>query len=536
MGNSIYRFNIPKGLAILWHLLLFIPLMVSGAVYLPLNADIVGARQILSEDFMFISLSMLIGFGAASCLWIRIVTVRRHRMVWLVGLGLLMLLTFLSMKTDNPWLLAFYNVLLGGIRMTLHITNLAALARTAGNIEMRVMLGPKSDGRTTAAWDAASMGKSMIIPMIVMLMMTLAQIGQWIVASFAETHPWNESYLLVMAILGVAMLLISIVEKHRGWDEPDESATPIDDTPSALDGRCPYLSLKYFGALTATCITWASFSYVFIYGKTLDWFNSPRIIIASILFVVFLLLSYLVDRGKPVNERYFNIEVLRYPSIWFAAVLLVIAMMLNSTSTLSNVLANIGLSMDTYTNNMLSNWSILGYVIGGITCFVLRRKGVHFRWIVCGCLLVYVWSLCFTYNQVQLQARYEDMLLLTIVRNAVVIAFSGALIGYGLQRLPMRLFSSWILIVMLTRVVIASAVGSAYFGVGLQHYQRQFIYSLAEESNNGMMVTIQSMLLSVKHLSGQLIWFCLALAIIVVIVPWPKRKLKPHEIPDEISV
>ena len=532
MENSIYRFKMPKVMAVVYHLLLFIPLMMSGSVYLALNDDMVGARQIWSEDFMFISMCMLIGFGAVACLWMRIVTVRRHRMVWLVGLSLLMVLTFLSMNTDSVWLLALYSMLLGGVRMTMHITNLAALARTAG-VEMRVMLGPKGDGRTTAQWDAGTMGKSMIIPIIIALLMTLAQVGQWIIAAFAESHPWREAYLLVMAIMGVTMLAVSIVERQRGWDEADESATPVINTPSAPDGRCPYLSLKYLGPLTATCLTWASFCYVLLYGKTLDWYHSPQIWTASAFFITGLALCFLIDHGKHQEDRYFLPEVFKYPSTWLAAILMVVSMVLNSSSMLSTVLAGIGLRMDTYTSNMLGNWCIPGYIIGAITCVLLRKKGVHFRWIAVASLLIYVWLMWFTYNQVQPLARYEDMRLLVIVRNAAVVMFSGCLIAYGMQRLPMRLFPSWILIVMITRVIIAPSVGAAWFGAGLQHYHREFIYSLAAGSDNAMTVTIQSMLLAVKHLSGQLIWFCLAAAVILAVIPWPKRQLKPEEIPDE---
>ena len=535
MENSIYRFKMPKALAVIYHLLLFIPLMMSGSVYLALNEDMVGARQIWSEDFMFISLCMLIGFGSVACLWMRIVTVRRHRLVWLVGLSLLMLLTFLSMKSDDVWQLALYSMLLGGVRMTMHITNLAATARVAG-VEMRVMLGPKGDGRTTAQWDAGSLGKSMIVPMIIAVLMTLAQVGQWIIAAFAQSHPWRDAYLLVMTILAIAMLLVGIVEGHRGRDEEDESATPILNTPSAPDGCCPYFALKYLAPLTSTCLTWASFCYVFLYGKTLDWYHSPQIWIATMLFFAGLVMCLLVDRGKPLEDRYFILEVFKYPSSWLAAVLMVVSMVLSSSSTLTSVLAGIGLNMDTYTNNMLGNWCIPGYFIGGITCLVLRKKGVHYRWIAVTSLLIYAWIMWFTYNQAQPMARYEDMRLLTIVRNAAVVMFSGCLIAYGMQRLPMRLFPSWILIVMITRVIIAPSVGAALFGSGLQHYQMEFIHSLAAKSDNVMTVFSNSMQLSVKYMSGQLIWFCLALAVVLAIIPWPKRKLKPEEIPDEGTV
>lgn len=534
--NQIYRFNMPKGLAVLWHISLMVPMMMAGSVYAVSTEDIVGSMQIWSEDFMFISLSALVGFAAVSAQWHRIVCVRRHRAVWLAGLSVMMMLTFLSMHTRNVWLLAFYNVIIGGTRMTMHITNISALARKVKGLELRIFLGPKGDGTSTATWDANSAFKATFIPLILALIMSIVQVAQWLLALFAATHPWQQLYPLTIAIFAAAMLLLVVIEKHRDWSDPDESASPLDDAPSTPDGRCPYLSLKFLGSLTATCITWEAFIFFFIYGKTLDWFHSQSIVLAAVLFVVFFALNIIIDNGKPDSERYFRRETLRYPSLWLSAVLLVIAMTLNSSSALTNIVAAIGLSMDTYVSNMLSNWNIAGYLLGGITCVVMRRLGIHFRWTTAFCLLAYAWLMWFTYNQVQMQARYDDLRMLTIVRSALMVLLSANLIGYALWRMPLRLFPSWIHIVMVTRAVMASAIGYAYFGAGLQHYQREFTYSLAAATSSPLTVTLQSIILSVKHLSGQLLWFCLILTVIVILIPWPQRQLKPEEIPDETSV
>lgn len=63
-------------------------------------------------------------------------------------------------------------------------------------------------------------------------------------------------------------------------------------------------------------------------------------------------------------------------NIRLATVLYCLAMVLNTSSSLTNAIASIGLSLDTYLNNMLANWAPLGYLIGAVTIIVLRSKGV----------------------------------------------------------------------------------------------------------------------------------------------------------------
>ena len=69
----------------------------------------------------------------------------------------------------------------------------------------------------------------------------------------------------------------------------------------------------------------------------------------------------------------------------------------------------------------------------------------------------------------------------------------------------------------------------------MQHYQQQFIHSLSAMSDNLRMVNLQAMLLAVKEMAGWTLWICLAIVAILLIIPWPKRRLKPAEIPEDFN-
>ncbi|MCR4959697.1 MAG: hypothetical protein K6B13_14015, partial [Prevotella sp.] len=77
---------------------------------------------------------------------------------------------------------------------------------------------------------------------------------------------------------------------------------------------------------------------------------------------------------------------------------------------------------------------------------------------------------------------------------------------------------------------------AAIYGAGMQHYQQQFIHSLSAMSDNLRMVNLQAMLLAVKEMAGWTLLVCLAIVLVLLIIPWPKRHLKPAEIPEDFLI
>ncbi len=534
MDNTIYRSWVPKWLAIIWHIILFVPLMSLGSVYSACSGDTIGSLQIWSEDFTFASLCAMIGIGVMAPFFYKIACIRRHRMMFLLGFGALFVLSAASSRASDPLLLGLLSLVMGAVRFVLIVANFAAFARLLLGVDFRHMLGPQGDARSTREWDDTEQKKSMMIPIANIFFMSVGQLGTWVTAYYAYRYHWQDVYRLEMLILLALMLVCIVLEKHRGWYDRDESAVSDDNEPLIPDGRCPF-SLKYLGNITAAGIAWCAAAFVMVYGKTLDWFHSPRIHAAIAIFFVFLFANMLIDKDKREDERYFRYEIWRYRNVRLATVIYCLAMVLNTSSSLTNAVASIGLSLDTYLNNMIANWAPLGYLIGALTIIILRKKGVPYKWVFALGFAIFGWTMWFTYNQVQLQARYEDIRMLSIVRNAGMFILYCICMVYAYQRLPYRLMPSWIHIMLISRSVMGPAIGAAIYGTGLQFYQQQFIQSLSAMSDNLRMVGAQAMLLAVKQMAGWTLWTCLAIVIILLIIPWPKRRLKPAEVPDDLT-
>lgn len=546
--NSVFRSWVPKWISIPLLLILFMPVMTCGAMYSSVSADTIGTLQLWSEDFTFCALCGMIGTGAAAPFFYKVSCVRRHRLMFLMGFGLWILMGEVCLHTDNIWLLCFCNIVFGALRLLLMAVNFATFARLLLKRDFRYMLGPEGDGRTTEQWDEVEKGKSAMVPFANFYFMSIATLGIWLGSWFADWHLWSEVPRLWNALLALLMLLIVLLEKPRGWDDLDESAMSTDDRPMIPDGRCPFLPWKLDGGLkflpdfTGICMLLGGLAYIFVYGKTLDWFDSPYIWFALGVFLFGVLAFMGITLERKEEDRFFRMELFRYRNVWIAILVYTLANILNTSSALTNVMTAVGLQLDTFTQNQLTNWGPLGYLMGCITVVVLRMKfNVSYKWVMILGFAIFGYTMWWTYHSVQFQTTYNDMVLITIIRNwGHFILYSICMI-YAYQRLPYRLMPTWICLMLGGRSILGPAIGASLYGCGLQYFQIEHLNNLTATLSPDMlwhsslkMVSLQSMLLAVKGMAGYTLWaILLTMAILLFVIPWRKRQLRPEEIPDE---
>lgn len=547
-ANPVFHAWVPKWISIVLLLILFMPIMTCGSMYSSVSADTIGTLQLWSEDFTFCALCGMIGTGAAAPFFYKVSCIRRHRLMFLMGFALWIVLGEICLHTDNIYLLCLCNIIFGALRLLLMAVNFATFARLLLKRDFRYMLGPEGDGRTTQQWDETERGKSAMVPFANFYFMSIATLGIWISSWFADWHLWSEVPRLWNAILALLMLLIFILEKPRGWQDLDESAMSPNDTPMIPDGRCPFLpwkmkgGLKYLPDFTAICMTLGGAAYILVYGKTLDWFSSSYTWLALGIFILGIIAFIGITLERKEEDRYFRMELFQYKNVWIAIIIYTLANILNTSSALTNVMTAVGLHLDTLTQNQLTNWGPLGYFIGCITVVVLRMKfNVDYKWVMALGFAIFGYTMWWTYNSVQLQTAYNDMVFITVVRNwGHFILYSICMI-YAYQRLPYRLMPTWICLMLGGRSILGPAIGATLYGCGMQQLQLQHLSNLTGTLapdipwNMGLKVsTLQSMLLSVKELSGYTLWaIIIMIVILLVFIPWKKRELKPLEIIDE---
>ena len=547
--NRVFRQWVPKWVSVPLLLILFMPIMTCGAMYSSVSADTIGTLQLWSEDFTFCSLCGMIGTGAAAPLFYKVSYVRQHRSMFLWGFGLWIVLGEVCMHTEDIKLLCLSNIVFGALRLWLMAVNFATFARLVLKRDFRYMLGPKGDGRTTAQWDEVEMGKSAMVPFANLYFMSIAVLGIWLSSWFADWHLWSEVPRLWNAVLAVLMILIAVLEKPREWSGVSESAMSPDDAPVVPDGHCPFRpwrldgGLKYLPDFVSICMILGGLAYIFVYGKTLDWFDSPYIWTALGVFALGVLAFTGITLERKEEDRYFRMELFKYRNVWVAIIVYTLANILNTSSALTNVMTAVGLQLDTFTQNQLTNWGPLGYLIGCITVGVFRMKfKVSYKWVMALGFAIFGYTMWWTYNSVQMQTTYSDMVFITVIRNwGHFILYSICMI-YAYQRLPYRLMPTWICLMLAGRSVLGPAMGASLYGCGMQYFQLQHLNNLTTTLSPDIawpmglkMASLQSMLLAVKGMAGYTLWAVIAMiAILLFVVPWKKRQLRPEEIPDEV--
>lgn len=546
--NSVFRSRIPKCISVPFLLILFMPIMTCGALYSSVSADTIGTLQLWSEDFTFCALCGMIGTGAAAPLFYKVSCIRRHRLMFFMGFSLWILLGEICRNTDNIILLCLCNIIFGALRLLLMSVNFATFARLILKKDFRYMLGPEGDGRTTAQWDETERGKSAMVPFANLYFMSIAILGIWLSSWFADEHLWTEIPRLWNLILAILTVLILILEKPRGWNEIDESAMSPDAPPLIPDGKCPFRpwkldgGLKYLPDFICICMIFGGLAYIFVYGKTFDWFSSAYMRIAAGVTLSGLIAFIVITHNRREEDRYFRMELFKYKNVWVAIIIYTLANILNTSSALTNVMTAIGMNIDTLAQNKLTNWSPLGYLIGCIIVVVLRIKfNISYKWVMSTGFAIFGYTMWWTYNNVHIYATYQDMVYITIIRNCGHFILYSICMIYAYQRLPYRLMPTWICLMLGGRSILGPAIGSSLYGSGLQYFQAQYLSNLSGTLSHGISwitglktVSLQSMLLAIKDISGYTIWgIIIIITILLAFIPWRKRNLKTHEIPDE---
>ena len=124
------------------------------------------------------------------------------------------------------------------------------------------------------------------------------------------------------------------------------------------------INFKQFGNASIFCITLTCITYVLTYGKVLDWYDNPTIQWATVGAVVAGILFVYIEVSQ--RNPYYQFAVLKLRTIRFGFLFYFLLMVLNSSSMFVNVFTGIGMKLDNYQNATLGNWSMLGYIIGGI--------------------------------------------------------------------------------------------------------------------------------------------------------------------------
>ena len=531
---------VPKPLGIIFLMLLFIPIMTVGGVYSANSSEMVGGLGIQSEHISFIGFVTSVGMAAFSPFFYHLVSIRREKLMCIAGFSVLSVLSYVCANTSSIFLLALCSLVMGFVRQTLLMCNLFTLIKYAFGIEATHNVTPGNEPTDEAGWDKLDTEKTSSMPTIYFFFMVLGQLGTWLTAWFAYSYEWQYVYYAMMASMLLAILIIFIT-------------MPYNPYPSK---RIP-IGFSKFGNVTVFCLMCCSFIYIMVYGKVLDWYDDPTIRWATLICVVSTLLFFYLEKTR--RSPYFLLEAFKSRSIQGGILLFFGLMILNSSQMFVNIFVGVGMKVENLQNAMLGNWVLVGYFAGLVMAIFCGAKGIHLQWLFSlGFILIGLASL-FMYFEVQTDGLYERMKWPVIIRAAGMMLLYALTAVYANQRMPYKLLSTWVCIMLTVRMIVAPGIGSALYSNVLQHRQQYYITRYSHDFDGmdtetvkqyrqtvqGMMmqgksqqeaenmaamslkgkVQVQATLTAVKEMAGWTFYGCIVCAGIVLAVAWPKRRL-----------
>ena len=540
--NKNFPFHdwVPKPLGIIFLMLLFIPIMTVGGVYSANSSEMVGGLGIQSEHISFVGFVTSVGMAAFSPFFCSLVCIRREKLMCLAGFSILTVLSFVCANTSSLFLLALCSLVMGFVRQTLLMCNLFTLIKYAFGIEATINVTPGNEPTTAEGWDKLDTEKTTSMPTIYFFFMVLGQIGTWLTAWFAYNYEWQYVYYAMMVAMIVAMLIIFFTMPFNPY--------PTKHVP---------LSFSKFGNVVVFSLMCCSFIFIMVYGKVLDWYDHPYIQWATLLCILSTLLFVWLEKTR--RSPYFLLEAFKSRSIQGGILLFFGLMILNSSQMFVNIFVGVGMKVDNLQNAALGNWVLVGYFAGLVMAIFSSAKGIHLKWLFSlGFIFIGLASL-FMYFEVQTDGLYSRMKWPIIIRATGMMLLYALTAVYANQRMPYKLLSTWVCIMLTVRMIVAPGIGSALYSNVLQERQQHYITRFAQDFDRteseaaktyrqtvmGMKmqgksdteaenmaamslkgkVQVQATLTAVKEMAGWTFYACLVCAGIVLAVPWPKRKL-----------
>ncbi|MDD6473588.1 MAG: MFS transporter [Bacteroidales bacterium] len=547
MNNKNFPFYdwVPKPLGIIFMIFLFIPIMTVGGVYTANSAEMTGGLGIISENITFVSFVTSVGMAAFSPFFYDLVCIRREKWMMMWGFGLLMALSFVCAETDSVFVLALSSLIMGFVRQALLMCNLFTLIKYAFKVEATQNLTPGNEPLTDEKWDALDFEKTTSMPLIYFFFMVLGQIGTWLTAWCAYNYEWQYVYYFMAGVLGVSILIVFFT-------------MPMNPFPH---NRIP-ITFSKFGDVTMFSLMCCSFIFVMVYGKTLDWFDHPYIRLSTLIFVLSTTVFIYLEKTR--RSPYFLLEAFRWRSIQGGILLFIGLMFFNSSQMFVNIFCSVGMKMDNLQVAELGNWTLLGYFFGLLMAVFCSVRKIQFKWIFAGGFLFIALYALWMYFEVQTQGLMERMKWPIIIRATGMMLLYACTAIYANQRMPYRLMSTWVCIMLTVRMIVGPGIGAAAYGTVLQYRQQHYIERFAQDMDRmapevadqydktvmGMKMMqgrsdaeaenmaalqlkgkaqVQAMLVSVKDMAGWTFYGCIICAGLVLLFPWRKRKLEDWE-------
>lgn len=524
----------PLGAAIL--LLMFVPLFLSGGIYLSNINEMAGSMGVLSEDVQFLSLCASIGMSMVFPFMLPYLQTRNVKHTFLAGYALLILLNGICSVARSLPLLVACCFLIGFIRVALVLNTTFIIAPYLVGVQtIDMFLHEPGTAEEAGMYDHL---RTLVMPLLYAYILCIVQSGNYVSAWVAYGFRWEYAYWAVIGMMLLALIIVSC-------------------TFCPAPARRIHLPWNLLPDALLLTIAMGALCHILIFGKTCDWFEHRSVCIALSL----MLMSgglFLWRSAAARGEALLKLSIFRYRYVWYGMGIFLLLMLINGSTSFVTAYLKLSTCSGNWESASVFCWAVPGCVGGLAISLACITKGVHFRYIYATGFLLMLGANLYMYFHYQTMGLKEHVILPTLLHYAGMLILYSVTFAFAMKHLPVRYFVTCLFLMVAVRNVVAPAVASSVYGNWLQerqqYYTTRFVQDLRDDNppsatlftqmvSLGRMqgedplaasrlastlmrgkVSLQASLMAMKDITGSTIWICLASAILVLLIPYYKNE------------
>lgn len=537
-NNHPFHEWVPRPVGILVLLLMFVPPTFSGGAYLCNISEMSGGLGVWTEDIQLASFFTSIGMCLFPPFMVPFLQARRIKRTYLWCFLLLIPLNYIcAVTTSVPMLLATC-LLTGFVRIIVMLNCTFTIAPYLTGMDTLSMFTMEEEPSADAQY-TLERKRTFLMPVLYTFILLISQASNMLTAWFAYEYRWQDAYFVVIGMLITAMLLVVCTM-------PDEKKT---NAYKVEWRKVPDMLLM---AAALCCM-----AHILVYGKTLDWFCSRDIQLATGLLLIFCG-AFLFRSLRHGEKAYLPLKVFTYRNVWMSMLLFMLAMVFNSANTFVGTFAKLSTPINNMQSASLSGWAIAGCLSGLLLSILLIVKQVRFRTIFCVAFLLMAASNIYLYFQYQTMGLFGNMIFPMALNYTGLLMLYSVVAAFGMKGLPSRYLATFVFLMIWMRNAIAPVVGSSVYANWLNYQQQYNVTRLAQtvDGENVLAyktflqakrmgqaggkgtteaeqfaatslkrrVAVQSTIVAMKDITGQTILLLLWTAGMVLLLPYHKKE------------
>lgn len=423
---------VPQWLGIVTMFVVIFPIILLNGAYTGSMVEVSNTLGVLSEDITMAYYSASVGMAVAYPIVPKIRAAITTKTLLLTDLVLQIFFSYICAHSNNMDIVIVCSFFVGFIK---------AFVMLEFIIRLRPFFSPKNVRSEFYAY---------FYPIV----FSGGQLSIVITAQLAYHYQWQHMYYFVIILLLIAIVFVLSFFRY--------AQRPMQNPFKEVDGKSILI------IATALLLT----LYTFSYGKTLDWFASPRLRVYIILIP--LLGALFVHRQHTNGKPYVSLKPLFSHKAIIGYSFMALAMFLTGTSSLvTNYMNNI-LKVDSIHANSLSLWLLPGFITSAIICFWwFRWQRWRFRFLISGGMFCYVIYLSILYFGITPYGTYEMLYVPMFFRGMGMMIIFIAFGVFVVEDLDPRLMLSNAFFLITFRSALAPVLSSSFFSNMIYRLQVQ---------------------------------------------------------------